>query len=133
MRTPLRKPAKTGARRIQQFFQSLGERLQSSASVKRVYGEPIVVKEKTIIPVARVAYGFGGGLRSRKEGEGGKEQKDGEQEGGGAGLAASPVGVVEITQEDTRFISIGEERKLAGALIIGLFLGVFIGGRRSRT
>lgn len=133
MRTPQRKPAKTGVRRIQQFFQSLGERLQSSASVKTVYGEPIAVKEKTIIPVARVAYGFGGGLRSRKKGEGGKEQKDGEQEGGGAGLAASPVGVVEITQEDTRFISIGEERKLAGALIIGLFLGVFIGRRRSRT
>lgn len=126
-------PGRRAAVNIQQFFRSLGEHLQSSASVKTVYGEPIVVEDKTIIPVARVAYGFGGGLKSRKKGEGGKEQKDGEEEGGGAGLAASPVGVVEITQEDTRFISIGEERKLAGALIIGLFLGVFMGRRRSRT
>jgi uncharacterized spore protein YtfJ len=132
MRTQQKKPTKTETGRIQQFFQSLGERLQGSASVKTVYGEAIVVEEKTIIPVARVAYGFGGGLRSRKKSGNGKEQKDGDEEGGGGGLAASPVGIVEITQEDTRFISIGEERKLAGALIIGLFLGIFLGRRRSR-
>ena len=133
MRTPQRKPARTGAGRIQQFFQSLGERLQGSASVKTVYGEPIVVEEKTIIPVARVAYCFGGGLRSRKKSGNGKEQKDGDEEGGGGGLAASPAGVLEITREDTRFVAIGEERKLAWALILGLFLGVLIGRRRSRT
>jgi uncharacterized spore protein YtfJ len=132
MRTPQRKPTRTDAGKIQQFFQSLGERLHGSASVKTVYGEPIVVEEKTIIPVARIAYGFGGGLRSRKKGEGGKEQQDGDEEGGGAGLAASPVGVVEITQEDTRFIPVGEERKLAWALVIGLFLGIFLGRRRSK-
>lgn len=133
MRTPQRKPARTGAGRIHQFFQSLGERLQGSASVKTVYGDPIVVEEKTIIPVARVAYGFGGCLRSRKKSGNGKEQKDGDEEGGGGGLAASPVGIVEITQEDTRFISIGEERKLAWALLIGFFLGIFMGRRRSRS
>lgn len=132
MRTDPKKVERTGAGRIQQFFQSLGERLHGSASVKTVYGEPIVVEEKTIIPVARVAYGFGGGLRSRTKGEGGAQQRDGNEEGGGGGLAASPVGVVEITQEDTRFIPIGEERKLAWALIAGLFLGIFLGRRRSR-
>ena len=133
MRTDTKKVERTGAGRIQQFFQSLGERLHGSASVKTVYGEPIVVEEKTIIPVARIAYGFGGGVRSGKKGEGGKEQQDRNEEGGGGGLAASPVGVVEITQEDTRFISIGEERKLACALIAGLFLGIFLGRRRSRS
>jgi len=132
MRTEQKKLERTGAGRIQEFFQSLGERLHGSASVKTVYGEPIVVEEKTIIPVARIAYGFGGGVRSGKKGEGGKEQQDRNEEGGGGGLAASPVGVVEITQEDTRFIPIGEERKLAGALIVGLFLGIFVGRRRSR-
>lgn len=132
MRTEHKKLERTGAGRIQQFFQSLGERLHGSASVKTVYGEPIIVEEKTIIPVARIAYGFGGGVRSGKKGEGGKEQQDRNEEGGGGGLAASPVGVVEITQEDTRFILIGEERKLAWALIVGLFLGIWIGRRRSR-
>lgn len=119
--------------KVQQFLQSIGERLQSGASVKTVYGEPIVVEEKTIIPVARIAYGFGGGLRSRKKAEGRTQQKDGEQEGGGAGLAASPVGVLEITQGETRFVSVGEERRLGWALIIGFFLGTWMGRRRSRT
>lgn len=133
MRTRQGQPVKSGAGRLQEFFQSLGDRLQGSASVKTVYGDPVVVAEKTIIPVARVAYGFGGGLRSRTKGEGGAQQKDGNEEGGGGGMAATPVGVVEITQADTRFISIGEERKLAWALLIGFFLGVFMGKRRSRT
>ena len=134
MRTRQKQPMRRSALRIQEFFQSLGERLQSGASVKTVYGEPIVAEKKTIIPVARVAYGFGGGLRSKKNGEAGKQQpKDGDEEGGGAGLTASPVGVVEITPEDTRFISIGDERKLAWTLIVGLFLGIWMGRRRSRT
>ncbi len=118
---------------MQEFFQSLGDRVQGSASVKTVYGDPVVVDEKTIVPVARVAYGFGGGVRSRTKGEGGALQKDGDEEGGGGGMAATPVGVVEITQGDTRFISIGEERKLAWALLIGFFLGIFMGRRRSRS
>ena len=117
---------------IQQFFRSLGEQLQKGAGVKTVYGEPVVVQGKTIVPVARVAYGFGGGSRAKKRGKS-TEQKEGEESGGGGGFSASPAGVLEITREDTRFVAIGEERKLAWALIVGLFLGVLIGRRRSRT
>ena len=121
---------------IKEFIQSLSERLQSSANVKTVYGDPIVAEGKTIIPVARVAYGFGGGSGSRKmEGEGGEENEGGESagSGGGGGVAASPVGVVEITPQETRFIPFEERRKLVLALMIGLFLGLFIGRRRSRS
>lgn len=120
---------------IQQFFRSLGEHLQTGAGIKTVYGDPVAVEGKTIIPVARVGYGFGGGSRAKKRGTS-EEQKgsaEGEESGGGGGFGASPVGVVEITREDTKFISIGDERRMAWALIIGLFLGIFIGRRRSRT
>src|SRR5574342_1259689 len=41
------------------------EHLRTSASVKTVYGTPITSDGKTIIPVAKVAYGFGVG-RDRK-------------------------------------------------------------------
>ncbi|MFQ5846346.1 MAG: GerW family sporulation protein [Candidatus Methylomirabilales bacterium] len=116
---------------IQQFFQSLGERLQKSANVKTVYGEPMVAEGKTIVPVARVAYGFCGCSRNKKKKGESKAQNEGAEEGGGAGLTASPVGVVEVTSEGTRFVAIGDERKWAGALIIGLFLGIFLGRRRS--
>lgn len=115
---------------IQQLFQSLAERLQRSASVKTVYGDPIVAEGKTIIPVARVAYGFGGGSGSQKVGSSKKQNPGEEGEGGGGGVAASPVGVVEITREDTRFISLGSTKKVAGALIAGLLAGILIGRRR---
>jgi len=113
---------------IQQYAQSIVERLQASASVKTVYGEPVAAEGKTIIPVARVAYGFGAGSGSGGKGE--AEKEAGEGAGGGGGVAATPVGVVEITKEDTRFIPVGEEIKVVGALLVGLFLGLLMARRR---
>ena len=46
-------------------LESMFEPLTRSASVKSVYGEAISANGKTIIPVARVAYGFGGGRGSK--------------------------------------------------------------------
>ena len=46
-------------------LESMFEPLTRSASVSAVYGEAISANDKTIIPVARIAYGFGGG-RGRK-------------------------------------------------------------------
>ena len=45
------------------LLQSLHENLAGRAQVKSVFGEPIAAGEKTIIPVARMAYGFGAGSR----------------------------------------------------------------------
>jgi uncharacterized spore protein YtfJ len=101
------------------------DRLQGTASVKMVYGEPIETKEKTIVPVAKVAYGFGAGSGSDKKAEstGG---------GGGGGIAVKPKGVLEITKDETRFISFDETRNLIVILMIGLFLGLLIGRRGSK-
>ena len=113
---------------IEQYTQSIVERLQASASVKTIYGDPLTAEGKTIIPVARVGYGFGAGFGTGKKGE--TENEGGEGAGGGGGVAASPVGVVEITKEDTRFIPVGEETRLLGALLVGLFLGLLFARRR---
>ena len=45
----------------------LAERIQSGTSVRQVFGEPIEVHDRTLIPVARVGFGFGGGLGSSRE------------------------------------------------------------------
>ncbi len=113
---------------IHQYTQSIVERLQASANVKTIYGEPIAAEGKTVIPVARVAYGFGAGSGSGRKGE--AETEAGEGAGGGGCAAATPIGVVEITKEDTRFIPVGEETRLVGALLVGLFLGLLIARRR---
>jgi uncharacterized spore protein YtfJ len=113
---------------IEQYSKSIVDRLQASASVKTVYGEPVTAEGKTIIPVARVGYGFGAGFGAGKNRE--TETEGGASGGGGGGVGASPVGVIEITKEGTRFIPVGEETRLLGALLVGLFLGLLFARRR---
>jgi uncharacterized spore protein YtfJ len=95
--------------------------------VKSVFGEPIAAHNKTIIPVARIGYGFGGG--------GGKQMHAGEPregEGGGGGVAAIPVGVFEVSDTGTRFIPLHDKRRIAGAGLLGLSLGILLARRRKR-
>jgi uncharacterized spore protein YtfJ len=97
---------------------SMFEPLSRSASVKSVFGEAVSANGKTIIPVARVAYGFGGGR--------GRKQNSSEQgEGSGGGVYAVPVGVLEITDAETRFIFLTDKRRLAGAALAGFCLGAW--------
>lgn len=105
------------------FISTLGEGVEKTANIRTVYGDPVSAEGKTIIPVAKIAYGFGGGS--------GTSEKGGEEgQGGGAGFAAKPVGVVEITSAGTRFISFFDRRKIAFSALMGLFLGFWIGKRR---
>jgi len=116
----------------QDLIQLLAERLGSHANVKAVYGDPIVLEGKTVIPVAKIAYGFGGGSGRGKRAEGTEQPNWGEGQGGGGGVVAKPVGVVEITPEGTRFIHRRQGRKLAGVLLIGLALGFLMGRGRAK-
>jgi uncharacterized spore protein YtfJ len=112
-------------------FQSLIEHLRSSAGVATVYGAPVEAHGRTLIPVARVAYGFGGGHGSAPgESPGGGESASG---GGlGGGVSARPVGVVEIGPEGTRLIVFEDRKKLLASMAAAFFLGVLLGRRLSR-
>lgn len=113
------------------------EHLRTSASVKTVYGTPITSDGKTVIPVAKVLYGFGAGSdhgTHAKKSKNGKTPAEGEGEGAGGGVAAKPVGVVEITGDETRFVPFGASRKLAIMAVIGAGVGAAFGwflGRRA--
>jgi uncharacterized spore protein YtfJ len=117
---------------IPERVQSIIERLQTSASVKTVYGEPIKAEGKTIIPVARIAYAFGMCSCEKRGEQQRQEAQDQQAPSGGGALSIRPTGVLEITQAETRFVPIGMGRKLAGALLVGLLLGVLIAGKRSK-
>jgi uncharacterized spore protein YtfJ len=43
------------------LLQSLKESILSQANVKAIYGEPIAAHGKTVIPVAKIMYGYGAG------------------------------------------------------------------------
>ena len=111
------------------LLQSLKDAILGQASVKTIYGEPIPANGKTIIPVAKVMYGYGAGAGT---GGGGDSSARGEGGGGGGGVRVVPLGVVEVSEQETRFVPISDRRKLTGALLAGIGLGMWFGWRRRR-
>jgi uncharacterized spore protein YtfJ len=109
------------------LLQSLHENLASRAQVKSVFGDAVSAGEKTIIPVAKIAYGFGAGagtggmVETRPKGEGG---------GGGGGVRAVPVGVFEVSARETRFVPIHDRKKTVGTLLLGAALGLLFAKRK---
>ena len=102
-----------------EMLAKMGESLGATATVKSVFGEPIHTEGKTIVPVAKIAYGFGAG--SDRQTEGG---------GGGGGVRAFPAGALEITATRTRFIPYNDMFWLASAFAGGALLGGFMLRRR---
>jgi len=45
--------------KVAKTLRSLGDHLQVGASVRNVYGDPVNIGGRTVIPIARVSYGFG--------------------------------------------------------------------------
>lgn len=113
----------------QEISRALIDRLQGGAGVRAVYGDPVVAGGKTIVPVARVAFGFGGGFGRLVAGTvpGGPP---GESAGAGGGVAITPVGVIEITPQHTRLVDFGSGRRLLVAALAGLAVGLLLARRR---
>jgi uncharacterized spore protein YtfJ len=113
----------------QSLLQSLKESVLSQASVKAIYGEPISAHGKTVIPVAKLIYGYGAGAGTGGVGD---SSARGEGGGGGGGVRAVPVGVIEISDQQTCFVPITDRKKLARAILAGIGLGLLLGWRRRR-
>jgi uncharacterized spore protein YtfJ len=111
------------------LLQSLKESILTQANVKAVYGEPISAQGKTVVPVAKIIYGYGAGAGTGGIGD---SHARGEGGGGGGGARAIPVGVIEISDQPTRFVPISDRRKLTGAVLAGIGLGLWLGWRRRR-
>jgi uncharacterized spore protein YtfJ len=110
-------------------LQSLKESILGQASVKAIYGEPIAAQGKTVIPIAKIMYGYGAGAGTGGVGD---SSARGEGGGGGGAVRAIPVGVIEISDQQTRFVPITDRKKLAGAVLAGIGLGMCLGWRRWR-
>ncbi len=107
---------------LQNYLSAIQQGLATSATVKAVFGEPITAEGKTIIPVARVRYGFGGGMGTGPTGNS-QEQRLGQGGGGGGGVVAQPVGVVEVSSSGTRFIPVCSRKRLGGLVLAGFVAG----------
>ena len=109
------------------MLQGIGNSLAATATVKSVFGDPIHSEGKTVVPVAKVAYGFGAGFG---QGKSPQDNKQGEGGGGGGGVTAFPAGALEITAKQTRFIPLINVRLVIAAFTAGALLGRMIWHRR---
>jgi uncharacterized spore protein YtfJ len=111
------------------LLQSLKDGVLSQASVKAIFGDPISAQGKTVIPVAKIMYGYGAGAGTGGVGD---TSARGEGGGGGGGVRAIPIGVIDITDQQTRFVPITDRKRLGGAVLIGIGLGILLSWRRRR-
>ena len=120
--------------RIDGFVERIAERVGGTASVRAVFGEAIERNGITIIPVAKVRWGFGGGAGSgpiavgpgrpgaspfsdAADATGTREAaSSGSGSGGGGGVTADPVGWLEIAPGGATF------RPIASAMPSPAFL-----------
>ncbi|MCC5944392.1 MAG: hypothetical protein JJT94_05610 [Bernardetiaceae bacterium] len=104
------------------FFRDIVSKIQAKAQIRSVYGEPIETRSKTIIPVARVSYGFGGGFGNSKD------ANDSEGSGGmGGGVHVEPIGVMEIKEDSTTFLPIHPYSTLLKGFVVGMSTGILTG------
>jgi len=87
------------------LIESAIEHVRASAGVKTVFGDPVRVDGKTFIPVAKVPV----------------------KETAGAAAAAKPMGVVEISGTETKFLAFGQAKRFAWVAAISAAVGLFVG------
>jgi uncharacterized spore protein YtfJ len=106
--------------------------LRAKANANAVFGNPVTAEGRTVIPVAKVAYGFGMGIGHEmmvEEAEAMEAEEPQEEEigdsagGGGGGVMAQPIAVVEVTPEGTRVQAVINEQRLA---LAGGALGAWV-------
>lgn len=106
------------------------ETIREHTGVGAVYGEPVEREGRTVVPVASVAYGFGGGFGEGSSGDTSGEDgntSSGSGGGGGGGVVAKPIGALEIADEHTRFVRFDDRKRLFGAVALGIALGWLLG------
>src|SRR3712207_4289977 len=91
--------AQVPARRTDDLLAALADRLGARFAASTFFGEPIQREDVTVIPVATLRFGFGGGAGSDPA----KAQNG---EGGGAACASTPVGYIEIKRGRSRFVPV---------------------------
>ena len=105
------------------------------------FGAPVERDGHTIIPVARVSFGYGMGFgggsgtkgRAGELGAGPAEGGEGAGGGGGGGGSSSPVAVVDITAGDVRVTPITDSTRIALGGVMFAAWAVFWGTLTVRT
>jgi uncharacterized spore protein YtfJ len=86
------------------FVHRLADALGAKASASASYGDPVERDGVTVIPVAKVRWGFGGGAGNGNT----LDKLGGSGSGGAGGTLVSPIGYIEIHEGEAEFRRIKE-------------------------
>jgi len=116
---------------IDSIFARMRELLHNGAGAKFSFGNPVSVGDLSILPVARVVFGFGGG-GGKSPAKKKKQQDDTDDTvateanenfggGGGGGIKTEPVGIYTIKGDKVKFypiVSVREVLAIFGVVIL---------------
>jgi len=105
---------------IKELMEQLLSKFESMSKTKTVVGDPVEIKNKTLVPLIEVSIGVGtgGGLgEGTGTDEKGREGKgQGKGAGAGGGLKISPVAVVAIDDSGVSAFAVNEKKGAIGRL-----------------
>ena len=122
--------------------QPIAELFERNLSIRHVYAEPVHHGDLTVIPVAKVAFGFGAGVgrraRPRRRGQDTASTHTSDVDGptnpdsmgGGGGARLTPLGALEVGPRGTRFIHFSQLPQMLGMLAVGVSAGLLFAGKR---
>jgi uncharacterized spore protein YtfJ len=110
MATETTPPVQAPRRRTDELLATLAERVGARFDASHVFGAPVERDGVTVIPVAVIRLGLGGGAGSDP-----RKGQDGE--GGGAAGTASPAGYIELKGGRSRFVPVVHPARML--LIVG--------------
>ena len=102
------KPAKPDKPRKGPRVGGLRSVIDGLAGARLCYGEPVTVRDRTVIPVARVRAAGGGGF--------GRDAEHGDGGGGGGWLEGAPMGFIEFDDAGARYHAIPDPERIGKTL-----------------
>lgn len=116
----LREAQEAARGRGEDVVHRLAEKLGVHASAGAVFGQPVERDGITVIPVAKVRWGFGGGSGRGIE-EGSDSGEIGEGSGAGGGVMASPLGFIEVRDGRAEFKRVTDPVAVVPVILAGAF------------
>ena len=105
------------------FLERMANNIGINSRVTTVFGDPVEKDGVTVIPVAKVWWGYGGGASSGREAG---QNQPGEGSGAGGGSRVVPIGYIELKDGTARFRSIYDPgtvlRMVIGVGLITMFV-----------
>lgn len=133
--------------KLDSIFKQMRDAVQKGGGVKFSFGNPMSVGDISIIPVARVSFGFGGGggggklpnFKKKKQSEILEENTEAESAeptdfggGGGGGVRTEPVGIYAIKDGRVKYYPVITLREMVGIFGFALLLLFRIGKLRRK-